>query len=79
MSFRYKPEDFKVPHGSRILRSYPDTVIIARVANALLEAHKKTLPRVYGTEINWTTRTPYIEDHSNTALLFDIQPIEEKK
>lgn len=81
MSFRFKPEDF----GSRSLDGTSGGMSIewaAQKANVLLEAHEKTLPRVYGTKelTIWGTSEEDLEDviqtlHTHTALLWDVKEL----
>lgn len=88
MSFKFKPEDFETliglnPDEMRLHdMAYNRNLCIAAKANALLEAHLKTLPRVYGNDLEgynneakeWTES--FVEGYdTHTAILFDCREI----
>lgn len=76
--FKFKPEDFK-----DFLYNEDNKKLLAEHCDALLEAHLKTLPRVYVAEpkikenvyfCEWMQQKSQYDTH--TALLFDVKEIE---
>lgn len=80
MNFKFQPEYFDSVALYEI-----SAKLLSEHCNALLEAHLKTLPRVYGRLVEgvsfkihgvMNTNRTIMDNH--TALLWDVQPIGEK-
>ena len=78
MSFKLTDVVFMPLRLDRDLSITPE-MQAARLANACLEAHLKTLPRVYGNEVSrlWTGTNSHLEIYQ--AYLFNVEPLEKPK
>jgi len=77
--FRFKPEDFDVYCTEIGDRDNSQCIEAANKANELLEAHEKTLPRVYGIPEpaeGWNGYNVCTDTH--TALLYNVEQIGEE-
>lgn len=80
MKFRFKPEDFETRQDDDMTIPWPQHFMASK-ANALLEAHEKTLERIAGTfeDLNPQNFVPDSPFHNlrvtHTALLYDVEEI----
>lgn len=70
MSFRFKPDDQDVMHRSGRCRG-----ISLEKANALLEAHEKTLPRINLKKTDDGEYFQIFQGWTDTALLWDVKEV----